>query len=292
MTAQARKARPGSWNGKDHYAVLGVLRTATSEEIRASFKKLVLAWHPDKNPRQREHAERFVRDLIQAYDILSDAESRAVFDQELRARGGARRRPGDPGAGQPKVEPFFFRKDDPEARALRILYLLLNRRERQAVDLLEVMERDSGTAFLHDQLSREDYLDCLFLLGEFHSREKEYAQATRRLEAFYDHEKNLRFPRHYLDEVVRRLKDLYLRKLPRQADTVAALRGLRKAKDLSLTRTEEVVRCARMAEIFIRDQRTEEARVVLDRAERIQPGTKTVEQLRTVLCAQSGARHS
>jgi len=273
--------------GIDLYAVLKVLPTATSDEIRISFKRLVLESHPDKNPARREWSERQIRQLIQAYEVLINAESRAAFDRQREATSyGFRTVPGGgatPRRQREKVEPFFFRKKDPESRALLILHLLLNGRQKAAVEVLDEMEPSHGRTFLYDHLTREDYLDSLFLLGEFFMVQKQYGKAVRRLEEFWVHERKSRFPRHYLEEAVRRLKDLYLRKLPRHADAETALRGLRDALALKLTKSEEALCFRRMVEILVGNGRIAEAEGVIDRARARFPEGKLVSKLEDLL---------
>jgi len=184
-----------------------------------------------------------------------------------------------------KVEPFFFRKRDPESRALLVLHLLLNGRQKAAVEVLEEMEPSHGRTFLYDYLTREDYLDSLFLLGEFFVAQKQYANAARRLEEFWHHERKSRFPRHYLEEAVRRLKDLYLRKLPRYADTETALRGLREVQTMKLTKTEEGLCLRRMVEILVQKGRIAEAEGVIDCDRRRLPESTVVDKLEELVRA-------
>ena len=56
--------------GKDYYAVLGVGRTATEEEIRRAYRKMALRFHPDKN--QEPGAEEVFKNISEAYEVLSD----------------------------------------------------------------------------------------------------------------------------------------------------------------------------------------------------------------------------
>lgn len=77
---------------RDLYAVLGVKRTATSEEVKKAYRKLALRWHPDKNPHNREEAERRFKEISEAYEILSDERKRRIYD----AYGGHR---GIPASG-------------------------------------------------------------------------------------------------------------------------------------------------------------------------------------------------
>jgi curved DNA-binding protein CbpA len=263
----------------DYYKVLRVLPTATQKEIRAAFRALLLEAHPDKNPERREWSERRSKLLIEAYEVLSSERSRAAFDRGREQASAMRRAASARAAREKKVEPFFFRKDDPESRALLILYLLLHRRGRQAARVLAEMESRLGEGFLAGELAREDYLDCLFLLGEFHAEQGEYEEAARRLEAFHAREKISRNRRHYSDEALRRLKDIYLRKLPRRAKLAVALRGLEKAASLPLTPSEEALRWVKMAQLLARAGDGDGVRKLLDRARGVFGDSKVMAQI-------------
>lgn len=67
-------------NQRDFYEVLGVERTASVEEIKASYRKAALKWHPDRNPENKHEAEAKFRECTEAYSILSDQEKRQVYD--------------------------------------------------------------------------------------------------------------------------------------------------------------------------------------------------------------------
>ncbi|HVT45294.1 MAG TPA: molecular chaperone DnaJ [Thermoanaerobaculia bacterium] len=65
---------------RDYYEVLGVSRSASLEEIKKSYRKLAVAWHPDKNPGNPEAEERF-KEAAEAYGVLSDQDKRARYDR-------------------------------------------------------------------------------------------------------------------------------------------------------------------------------------------------------------------
>lgn len=65
---------------KDYYEVLGVNRDASEEEIKKSFKKLAMKYHPDRNP-DNPKAEESFKEAKEAYEILSDEQKRAAYDQ-------------------------------------------------------------------------------------------------------------------------------------------------------------------------------------------------------------------
>jgi len=67
-------------NQRDFYEVLGIERTASVEEIKASYRKAALKWHPDRNPDNKHDAEAKFRECTEAYSVLSDQEKRQIYD--------------------------------------------------------------------------------------------------------------------------------------------------------------------------------------------------------------------
>src|SRR5262245_25784112 len=65
---------------RDYYEVLGIARAASTQEIKASYRKLAVKYHPDRNPGDREAEERF-KEAAEAYAVLSDADKRARYDR-------------------------------------------------------------------------------------------------------------------------------------------------------------------------------------------------------------------
>ena len=65
---------------RDHYLVLGVTRQAPDAEIKASYRKLALLHHPDRNPGDAAAEDRF-KEVKEAYETLSDAIRRAQYDR-------------------------------------------------------------------------------------------------------------------------------------------------------------------------------------------------------------------
>lgn len=65
---------------RDYYEVLGVPKNASADEIKKAYRKMAIKYHPDRNPDNKEAEEKF-KEAAEAYDVLSDADKRAKYDQ-------------------------------------------------------------------------------------------------------------------------------------------------------------------------------------------------------------------
>lgn len=81
---------------KDYYQILGVNRNASEEDIRKAFRKLAMKHHPDKNPGNKQAEERF-KEINEAYEVLSDAQKRARYDQLGESYSRWQQSGGNPG---------------------------------------------------------------------------------------------------------------------------------------------------------------------------------------------------
>jgi DnaJ family protein B protein 4 len=102
--------------GKDYYQILGVSRSASTDEIKKAYRKMALKYHPDKN--SDPGAEEKFKEIAEAYDVLSDTKKKHIFD--LHGEEGLKSQRGDGGAssytfhGDPhKIFEQFFGGRDP-----------------------------------------------------------------------------------------------------------------------------------------------------------------------------------
>ena len=74
----------------DFYAVLDVPRDASDDDIKQSYRRLAMQWHPDRNGGSKDSEEKF-KTITEAYDALRDPQKRAAYDRygEAGLRGGS-----------------------------------------------------------------------------------------------------------------------------------------------------------------------------------------------------------
>ncbi|XP_072219648.1 dnaJ homolog subfamily B member 6-like [Leuresthes tenuis] len=98
----------------EYYQILGVRRDASADDIKKAYRKLALRWHPDKNPDNKEDAEKKFKELSEAYEVLSDANKRSIYDrygkEGLTGNNGVTGGPFH--NGEHFHEPFTFRNPE------------------------------------------------------------------------------------------------------------------------------------------------------------------------------------
>ena len=67
-------------NKRDYYEVLGVSKDAGADDIKKAYRKMAMKYHPDRNPGDKEAEEKF-KEVGEAYEVLSDADKKARYDQ-------------------------------------------------------------------------------------------------------------------------------------------------------------------------------------------------------------------
>lgn len=92
--------------GVDYYKILQVERNAKDDDLKKAYRKLAMKWHPDKNPNNKKEAEAKFKQISEAYDVLSDPQKRAVYDQY--GEEGLKGQVPPPGAGG-----FSYGQDGP-----------------------------------------------------------------------------------------------------------------------------------------------------------------------------------
>uniref|UniRef100_A0A663EN08 DnaJ heat shock protein family (Hsp40) member B8 n=1 Tax=Aquila chrysaetos chrysaetos TaxID=223781 RepID=A0A663EN08_AQUCH len=75
----------------DYYKVLGLQKSASQDDVKKSYRKLALKWHPDKNPSNKVEAEKQFKAVAEAYEVLSDPQKRLLYDRSVKESRSPRR---------------------------------------------------------------------------------------------------------------------------------------------------------------------------------------------------------
>ncbi|VVA24537.1 PREDICTED: dnaJ [Prunus dulcis] len=97
--------------GVDYYKLLQVDKNATDDDLKKAYRKLAMKWHPDKNPTNKKEAEAKFKQISEAYEVLSDPQKRAIYDQY--GEEGLKGQVPPPDAGGPGGATYFQTGDGP-----------------------------------------------------------------------------------------------------------------------------------------------------------------------------------
>ncbi|NXS40386.1 DNJB8 protein, partial [Balaeniceps rex] len=92
----------------DYYKVLGLQKSASQDDVKKSYHKLALKWHPDKNPSNKEEAEKKFKAVAEAYEVLSDPQKRSLYDRSVKESRSHRGRSATEGHNSSFDSPYVF----------------------------------------------------------------------------------------------------------------------------------------------------------------------------------------
>jgi curved DNA-binding protein CbpA len=225
----------------NYYEILGIAQDSTPQEIKKSFRKRAKEIHPDVRPDDEGRSEEEMRLLLTAYEVLSDIERRDEYDRALHAVRGVQ--------GFDYRDFLRRRADDPLSQSKLIFHDLLANHQEEAVDLYERLT--SGLGFeLERYLSREDYMDCAFLLAEVFEARERYAEAYDLYRKLYFYERDKPYFHHFIDEVIDRLRSLLCFKMLPGLEPVEAIGRLKEMIRLNFSRKDNAFFCKKLAEVY------------------------------------------
>lgn len=152
-----------------YYDVLGISRKASPEEIKKAFKKQALRWHPDKNPENKEEAERKFKEIGTAYETLSNERKRAEYNEFLDSQTSNQSNQPRRNASRTTHTQTNYPDIDPNITNERILQLFaellnqLNERMKDAQELGKELVEEASTG---DWSNLEYYLQQPCSLNE------------------------------------------------------------------------------------------------------------------------------
>jgi curved DNA-binding protein CbpA len=225
----------------NYYEILGIAQNSTAQEIKKSFRRKAKEIHPDVRPEAERRSEEEMRLLLTAYEVLSDIEKRDEYDRTL--------------LGYLRVRGFDYREflrrrtNDPLSQSKLIFHDLLANHQEEAVDLYERLATGRGFE-LEKYLSREDYMDCAFLLAEVFEARERYAEAYDLYLKLYAYERDKPYFHHFIDEVIDRLRTLLCFKMLPGLQAADAIGRLKEMIRLNFSRKDNAFFCKKLAEVY------------------------------------------
>lgn len=261
------------------YQLLGVTASASAAEIKRAYRRRAKELHPDIPDPELSAVQRAdnMRELIRAYETLSDPERRAEFDALYavfrRSRGM------DHPHGGFDYRAWLMERTDPESRAKLIFFDLFHELEGEAVAEYLVRRGESGGFVLSAHFGREDFMDCAFVLAEELAMREEYYESFLLLEEVMMLERSRPYFRHFFPEVVSFTRGIVRNSLAGTLTDELALDCLESALELGFGKKDDAIILKLMAQCYERIGDISTARLCLEEALRREPALTGVREL-------------
>lgn len=246
---------------KDCYRILGVPETAGAAEIKRAFREKAKLLHPDtaghiRKPGRdsRDENAAAMRELLEAYRVLSDPVSRSQFDAgyvRFRAASGFAGSSGGADDGFDYRRWLLARKDG-ESRAKLIFFDLLHELEDEAVAEYLAQKDSSADFSLSRYFDREDFMDCGFILAEELALRNKMYDAVCLLADVVSEEYKKPYFRHFFPDALAFLRSLLYQLSPENVSDEYALDCFERVLELRLGDKDDAFILRRMAACYYR----------------------------------------
>jgi curved DNA-binding protein CbpA len=225
----------------NYYEILGIGRNSTAQQVKKSFRKRAKEIHPDLNRDDSASSQDRMRQLLSAYEVLSDLEKRIQYDRALNAFISQR--------GFDYRDFLKSRKDDFRSQSKLIFHDLLTNHQAEAVDLYETLTITRGLD-LEKFMPREDYMDCAFLLAEVYESRGKLAEAYELYKKLYLYEQQAPYFNHFIEEIIDRLRSLICFRMIGTFSFADSIRYLNEAIMFDFSRKDNAFFYKKLAEVY------------------------------------------
>lgn len=233
---------------QDYYKILGVSPKASAAEIKRAFRAKVKILHPDLSSSSKD-SESF-RLLMAAYELLSNAHQRSVFDTSYAAYGSySSSRKNNYGFD---YRQWLSERTDEESKCKLIIFDLMHNREDDAVKGFKKLNTESVHFSLSKWFTRENFMDYGFILSEELVLRQEFYDAVILLEQIITMEYSFPYFKHFFPEVLIFTKDILRRRIAGFISDELAIDALERALDLKFSKKDNAYFLLKMAECYIR----------------------------------------
>lgn len=264
----------------DYYELLEISIQASQAEIKKAFRNKAKKLHPDLNQTNRTGKEKNWSDsamklLLKGYAVLKDPEKRREYDRYYHSQ---------------KVRRTYSYRDylksrpsDIYSQSELVFYDLLFDNEDEALELFEQLKTNNFD--IENYMDREDFMDCTYLLAEEYEKKKEYEKAYRLFATIVEHEAKKAYFRHFMVEVVEKLKNLGCTKLHKNVPPLKHIYHLEAVIEYNISEKLNATFYKKIAEIFIKLGNFEKARYYLNRGMELDPSLTGIRKLNERLAA-------
>ena len=225
----------------NYYEVLGITQNSTPQDIKKSFRRKAKEIHPDVRQSDDARSDDEMRLLLAAYAVLSDIQKRFDYDRALHSFIS--------------LQGFDYRDflrrqaDDPFSQSKLIFHDLLTNHQQEAVELYERLSTLQGFA-LDRYLSREDFMDCAFLLAEVFEAQGHFLKSYALYKTLYLYEREKPYFHHFIEEVIDRLRSLLCFKMMSELSPPEAIERLQELIAFDFSRKDNAFFYKKLAEVY------------------------------------------
>ncbi len=249
---------------KDCYKILGVRPGATAAEIRRAYRLKAKQLHPDSAGELA--SEEAFRELVKAYEVLSDVKQRSLFDETFFYRQRSRQYSASKSFD---YRAWLLERNDDRSCARLIFFDLMHSREDDAVREFVEMSRSRSRFKLSDWFTREDFMDYGFILCEELVLREEYYDAFLLLEQIIRMEHSYEYFRMFFPEVMDLARTVLKYRLEGKVADELCLDAWERALELRFGNSDDAFFLQKMAGAYRRMGDEKTARICEQEAVRI-----------------------
>ena len=229
---------------QDYYEVLGVPHTASAAEIRSAYRKKAKKLHPDIT---HQDSEAF-RNLVKAYETLSNIKSRELFDQTFAYHDGKRNQ----GKKKWNYREWLLARDDDESRAKLILFDLTHEREDSAVAEFKRLNMSRADFRLSYFFEHEIFMDYGYILAEELIIRQEYYDAVLLLDQIIRMEQKYNYFKFFFEEVLDLTRSVLRNNIEGNVNDELAIDAWERALELGFGKKDDAFFLLKMSDAYER----------------------------------------
>ena len=247
---------------RDFYSILGVPHTASLAEIRRAYRKKAKLLHPDIT---HEESDEF-RELVQAYETLSDLKARSLFDEAYSFRSASSSAHAHSSFD---YRTWLLERGDDESYAKLILFDLTHSREDEAVHTFKKMNMKNLNFKLSYWFGHEDFMDLGFILAEELVLRREYYDAVILLDQIIRMEFKYNYFKFFFEEVQELMRHILRNNIEGFVNDELAIDSWERGLDLRFGKKDDSFFLLKMADAYERIGDPHTAAICRDESMRI-----------------------